>query len=71
MKTLILNLILFTCLFISCKKEVINSKQKTVNEASTVKVKKEEVMYPYRDPYSDDLCTQYKNYLNRTRNGGC
>ncbi|MBL7920426.1 MAG: hypothetical protein JNJ40_08935 [Bacteroidia bacterium] len=69
MKTIILS-IAFTIALLSCKKDTACNKEEQNKEAISVKVKKEEVIYPIRDPYADDLSKQYKTYLNK-RNGGC
>ncbi len=69
MKTIILSTAFISAL-LSCKKETVCNKKEQNNEAVSVKAKKEEVIYPIRDPYADDLCKQYKTYLNK-KNSGC
>ena len=69
MKTIILS-IAFISALLSCKKETVCNKQEQDNHAASAKIKKEEVIYPIRDPYADDLSEQYKTYLNK-KNGGC
>lgn len=69
MKTIILS-IAFISVLLSCKKETVCNKQEQNNKPVSVKIKKEEVIYPIRDPYADDLSKQYKTYLNK-KNGGC
>lgn len=69
MKPFILS-IAFLSVLLSCKKETACNKQEENNKTVSVKVKKEEVMYPIRDPYADDFSEQYQSYLNK-KNGGC
>lgn len=69
MKTIILS-IAFISALLSCQKETACHKKEQNNAAVSVKVKKEEVIYPIKDPYADDLSKQYKTYLNK-KNGGC